>query len=567
MMKISFVSISVVVISLFVLASTAEIGAQQQRGGQQAQASSQQNTPQRIANRYATGKNQSGIDTTGLPKVSGPLGMVMGPTDAVTDIRGEGFPLAPGTDTYYSTDAVDPIMDPMDWPVDEFISNPDREFDWRSLKSWHYVPVVKSVKILGKRRIKAGESVTFEAVVEDLTGTQGRMSMRYFGPHGRRSVMGASLTPVSPGSPIMRGALQTNEWTEPGIYYLTYASPGNESRSSKIYHADHHPGLRGMEIEVLPNPNVDVIPPKIHWIKVNTLNAKDGETRTQPVGQPLPVFAKVTDNKSGVKVVTVRFNTPEGKFIEAKLNKVVGQKDVYGAMLSIPQWWGAGEYELLSMWADDKAGKRVHLFRTTHSLLKDAVINMTQDDEKHDTQPPTLFSVWVDQTEARLGEPVTVNAIITDDMSGVGTLAVNFTPVPSYINRARVHLKPVARPDVIQKAGFDVSQNLWQGKVETDEWMEPGEWKIDRIMARDNADNYLDLLPEYVPEIDTVRITYTGGHQLRDVMRKNREGQAAIGSGMMAVSPARPAQTGKIRRVDMIPPHPPRGACLNCHEP
>ena len=263
-----------------------------------------------------------------------------------------------------------------------------------------------------------------------------------------------------------------------------------------------------------------MIPPVVHWVKVNTLNAEDDEVRTQPVSQALPVFAKVTDNKSGVGSIMVRFNTPEGKFIEAKLNKVVGQEDVYGAMLSIPKWWGAGEYELLSLWATDKAGKTVHMFRTTHPLLENAVINLTQDDAMHDTQPPTLFSVWVDQTEARLGEPVTVNAIITDDLSGVGTLAVNFTPVPSYINRSRVHLKPVTRPDVIQKAGLDVSQNLWTGQIETDEWMEPGEWKIDRIMARDNADNYLDLLPEYVPEIDTIRVTF---HRWTSTARADEE--------------------------------------------
>ena len=227
--------------------------------------------------------------------------------------------------------------------------------------------------------------------------------------------------------------------------------------------------MRGLEIEVLPNTNVDVIPPKVHWVKVNTLKAANDEILTQPVDHPLPVFAKVTDNKSGVKSVTVRFNTPEGKFIEAKLHKVVGQRDVYGAMLSIPEWWGAGEYELLSMWAEDKAGKMTHMFRTTHAVLENAVINLTQDEANHDTQPPTLFSVWVDQTSARLGEPVTVNVIITDDKSGVGTLAVNFTPVPSYINRARVHLKPVTKPEVIQKAGFDVSQNLWTGQVQSRE--------------------------------------------------------------------------------------------------
>ena len=111
-------------------------------------------------------------------------------------------------------------------------------------------------------------------------------------------------------------------------------------------------------------------------------------------------------------------------------------------MLTVPQWWGGGEYELLSMWAQDKAGKTSFLFRTTHPVLENAVVNMTQDDTTHDETPPTLFSVWIDKTEARLGEEVTVSVIITDDMSGVGTVAVNFTPIPSYIDRVIVHLKP-----------------------------------------------------------------------------------------------------------------------------
>ena len=135
MKRLSLVFLAVFVIALLVVSTTSDISAQQRRGGQQQQAAAQQqNTPQRIANRYASGNNPSGVNTAGLPKVAGPLGMIMGPTDEVRDVRGPGFPMAPGTDTYYSTDAVDPIMDPMDWPVDEFISNPDREFDWRGLE-------------------------------------------------------------------------------------------------------------------------------------------------------------------------------------------------------------------------------------------------------------------------------------------------------------------------------------------------------------------------------------------------------------------------------------------------
>lgn len=530
-----------------------------------------------VAQAPAQGPQGRGAPAAAAPagpaaQINGPLSLILGPTGEVKKID-FGNPKAPGTDTYYDDIPIE------EWPPDEFISNPDREFDWRELKGWHFVPNITSIKILGNRKVKPGDSIRFEGIVQDVTGTQNRMGLTYYGPFGRRSTIGVAMTPVTPGSNIFRGELRIPAYAEPGIYRPTEGSASNDTRHSKVFWADHHKGMRDLEFEVAADMNTDVIPPTIHWVKVNPLDAPEGQIRTQRVQDPIPVYARITDNKSTLQSVTVRFVSPKSThFIEARLNKVVGKPDIYGAMLSIPQWWEGGEYRLLSMWARDAAGKETMIFQTSHPALKTAKVNLTNEPANVDKVAPTLFSVWVDKETARLGEAVTVNAVITDDKSGVGTVAVMFSPNPSYIDRVRVHLKPVPKVDVVQKSGLDISANLWTGTLETIPWFEPGQWSIDRIVARDNADNYLDLLPDAAPEIAQVKVNFTGGNNLREQMTQNRKGMVANTAPQTAPAPAAPAppaanpqmsgqQPGKIRRVDMVAPHPPRGACLNCHEP
>lgn len=526
-------------------------------------------------------------------QATGPLSLILGP---VGDVRQTnwGNAKAPTTDSYY---LVEP---PEEWMPDEFQSNPDREFDWHNLKGWHFVPNIKKVTLIGNRKVKPGDSVQFEGIVEDITGTQNRVGFSYYGPKGRRTTLRVQLRPVTPGSNVMRGSLLIEPWVEPGFYRATEFTAENDTRHSKAFWPDFHPGLQGLDFEVAANPNADVIPPTVEWIKLNKIDAPMGQIRTQRVQDPIPIYAKITDNKSGVEKVTIRLETPGGHFIESALNKVVGHPDVYGAVLSVPKWWEGGEYKVMSMWVDDRAHQENMLMASTSPVLRGAKIITTQDPEMIDKTPPELFSVWVEKTSARLGEPVRVNAIITDDKSGVGTIAVMFSPRPSYIDRVRVHLKPVEPASVVQKSGLDINANLWTGTLDTSPWLEPGEWAIDRITARDNADNYLDLLPEYTPEIADVKINYTGGVNLREQLSNQKKGIAtpiatgpAPAAAPAAAAAARPAGgamtnevtlpngkvvqvqpgaapdpvTGKIRRVDMIPPHPPRGACLNCHEP
>ncbi|MBI4473961.1 MAG: hypothetical protein HY646_14935, partial [Acidobacteria bacterium] len=567
---------------------------------------------------------------------NGPLSMIMGPVGEVSNPTPWALSKAPTTDTYY----LDIPME--EWPPDEFISNPDRETDWHNLKGWHFVPIIRTVRILGNRRVSPGQTVQFECIVEDITGTQNGCGVGYYGPHGRRTTLSVRMQPTVPGGYIMRGTLAVPPWAEPGTYRATEINAGNDTRHAKVYWADVHPSGRDLDIEVLPVPGgaaLDVIPPEVEWARINMLDQPETAIRTQRVADAIPIYAKVTDNKSGVGNVRVKLmgpttvcNAPTAgvpvsgpaaginkdpcRYIEADLQKVAGAPDVYGAFLSIPQWWQPGEYKVYTLAARDKANKEAMLVHTTSPSLKNAKVNLTNDPANIDVTPPTFFSVWVDKTSARLGEPVTINAIIVDDKSGVGSVGVAFAPMPSFIDRITVVMKPVKPVETegqqIRKAGLDVNSNMWTGTIQTSEWFEPGEWRVDRINARDNADNYMDILPEYHPEID-IKVTYTGGRNIRELLTNAKKGivgnitpaLAAPPGGASTTSAAGPPRitgpvtasngvynpvtnqitlsngrtidllpgavpdpaTGRIRRIDMVPPHPPRGACLNCHEP
>ncbi len=501
-------------------------------------------------------------------QVPGPVTDFLGTTDDVippvpmTRVP----PGAPSTDTYYYDRPVEEML------PDEFMSNPDAEFDWHELKAWHVPPLLKAVRIIGPRKVGAGGTVQFEAEVADPTATTTGAYLRYYGPKGRRTTLQATFTPLSEGSMFLRGTLKIPEYAEPGVYRHVRFGIRNAVRSAKAYFSDYHPAMLGqpLEVEVLPNPNADVVPPTMHWLRLGGLERADNSVLTQTLGKPIPIYAKVTDNLSGVERVKLRMNKRDvNKFQEFDLKPLIGQEDVYVGYLNVPKWWESGEYQVTTVTLEDEAGMQVYHYFATNEMVGNARVRLENDPSMVDTTAPELVSLWLSSETGTMGEPVTVNAIVIDDKSGVGTAAAVFQSVPSYQNNARVILRKVQNPDVVMKSGFNTDLNLYQGQLVTSIWQEPGRWQLMRFVARDNADNYLDMLPSEHPVFESVGVDLGGGMRLREKILAGLTFDAPdTGSAPMAVDPsAQPADATKIRRIDMIPPHPPRGNCLNCHEP
>ncbi len=616
---------------LIAAASPAPQAGRGARGGA-AQPAAAPQAPQQAGQRGGRGAEPAAAGGAVAGVTTAPLGWLLGPTGKVSNPTPWVHPLAPGTDTYYLS------QHQGEEPPDEFLSNPDREFDWHDLKSWQWPAVIRSFQILGNRAVAPGQTVQFECVLEDFTGTQNGCSIGYYSPLGRIQTMNGRLQPTVPGGNVMRGSVTIPRTAVPGTWRATQLGVSNGGRSGKIYWADTHPAGKDLDIEVLSVNNdrdVDVTAPAVEWVRMNQLGQPESAIRTQSIRDTIPVFAKITDDRSGVAGARVKVQGPQSaclaptsglpstgpmgvtnpnpcRYLEFELQPMVGKPGIYGAFVNVPQWWQGGEYVVYSMIPRDKAGVDKSMMYTTAPAMKYAKINLTSDAASVDTTPPQLHSVWLSQTSARLGEPVTVNAIISDDKSGVAAVNIQFNPIPSYTSRAAATLKPVESSGLTR--GGAVNTNLWTGTLQTDDLMEPGEWRLERITGQDNAENKMDYVSEYNPDLD-VRMTFTGGKNLFEAYKNMKKGAvsaapgaapaagtppAGPGYGAPSATPARagasanigvydPIQhvitlptgvviqlapgatpdpsTGKIRRLDMIPPHPARGACLNCHEP
>ena len=193
------------------------------------------------------------------------------------------------------------------------------------------------------------------------------------------------------------------------------------------------------------------------------------------------------------------------------------------------------------------------------------------------------------------GTEIKIVGIFADDMSGVGNVAVSVHEEDS-ISKFRVQLKPRPKPSVMIKPGFDVQQNVWEGSFKLMAYHQPGHWRIERVLMRDNANNYSDYRHIQDMNVGTMKMYFvptnpnavkgsmssrfedapgyvpgseTGSRNPWSTMPRDPQasspasGSSGSGNTEYNVSPAEK----KVRRVDMIPPHPPRGACLNCHEP
>lgn len=473
-----------------------------------------------------------------------------------------GRPMAPTSDMYY-------VEEPKEtWIPDEFISNPDSTIDPTKLLGYHYPPILHKVNILNPV-VRAGETVRFEAMVEDPTEIN-PWSITFEGPKGRRTSLTARFTPKRGNPFLFDGTLQVHQWAEPGLYIPYVSIIPNELGHSKAYFQEYHPGMKDLTFTVLPHENVDTTPPVLKDFRIGETATAGAQVGTYDITQAIPIYSQITDDRSGVKEIKIRFTNPEGKYTQTELSPLMGQKDWFVGYINIPEWYVGGEYKPVSMWFEDNAGQQSFLFGTTNPLLKAPTgrFNIRQDPSKVDKNPPKLVTLNLDKTTAALGSEIRVTAVVVDDKSGVGTVVVDFASVPSYADHKRTHLKAVPQPAIVQKSGFNVNTNTYTGTFRTHVMDEPGEWHVTRVMARDNADNQLDLRETEHTVLGSVKVNMTGG------VRRTGIGGGGAGPAAASATAAAGSATGqgaaaapKIRRVDMIAPHPPRGACLNCHEP
>lgn len=462
-------------------------------------------------------------------------------------------PKAPSIDNYYLEG------DPSTFIPDEFMSNPGGEVDPTKLKGYHLPPILRWVKIKGKKVINAGEEVHFEAQAEAPVPIQ-RWFLAYQGPRGRKTTFRATFNPRKDNPWLHDGVVRTTKWTEPGIYVVYDAELNTELGHSKAYFAPVHPAIRGLEFEVLPNPNADMSEPTLENIWIGESD-KSENGKTFNIGDMIAIRGVAKDVGSGASEMTIRMSGPDNKYVEVKLNPYFARPGEFIGYFKINPWSVGGEYIARTLTIGDVAGNRREVFAPTNEKLKAVKFNVVQDPKKVDKTLPRLISVAFDKATAKLGDEIKISAIAIDEMSGVGDVYVDVAAAPSYIDKKRIKLTQRAKPPLI-KPGFDIEEYAWEGSFKTHALDEPGDWIVTRVFIRDKASNYLDARSTEHSDLGSVKVVFA------DPSGNATPAAAPTGPAPGPGNPLPVAGGGqRVRRVDMTPPHPPRGPCLNCHEP
>lgn len=459
----------------------------------------------------------------------------------------KGSVMAPSHDDYY-------FYTPENERVpEEFLVHRNlRGLNQGQLQGYHIPPVLYKVEI-HNRKVAPGGTVRFTALYDDPTGEVNFLSASFQGPNGRRTNISARYR-ASPKNALRAEAeLKISPWAEPGRYFALEMHAGNRLGHSKGYFSDFHQELSDIWFEVEDNPIMDVTPPIL--TEFSLFDGAEAKPKIK-IGDVIPIHAKVTDDRSGAKSVRVVIVSPSGKYAEADLIPSMSEEGAFVGAVQLNPFYEGGEYHVMRAWIQDHAGNHRFYFFSTEEIIGNARFVVERNDE-HDLTAPKLLNVAFDKAAAGFNEVVTIRAVVTDDLAGVEHVTV-FVQSPNILDKRRVQLKAKAKPPVIIVPRFDLNQNVYVGTFTVDPLDEPGVWTVSRVVAGDFANNHLNVMASENEALAGLGVAINAADS--GTVSATTAPQSTPGTAAAGAAP-------KIRRVDMIPPHPIRGACLNCHEP
>ena len=458
-----------------------------------------------------------------------------------------------------------------EWIPDEFMSNADRRVDAANLRGYHISPQILEMELLTPKTVKVGDTVKVRVLTRSKAPVNPN-NLMYEGPDGRETRMSLRMARAISSEERDDGMVyETWEATGSvppyqvgGTYYpLAIQNLNNQLGHGKSFRSDYHPIMDKMTLsfEIEDNPNYDLSPPVL---KKFVLGSLDGSAPEQPVQAKItdliPVYAEIEDNLAGVGTATVTLASPiRNLYSDVALTPVLDQEahpNAYVGYFRINKHYESGSYRIARVRIGDRARNEMTVFPVSNPILGDQRIMIIGDQE--DLTAPQLITLAIDKRSAAPGEGVKITAVVTDNLSGIDNITVTIHS-PNSIDKRRVALTPKAKPDVLIKPAYDVQENIYEGSFTIHPLDEPGWWTVKRVIARDLANNYMDMISRDFPTIETVQVLFSesdaSGGAYGNTGYADRQRRA--GSGTVPT----------LRRVDMIPPHPPRGACLNCHVP
>ena len=218
----------------------------------------------------------------------------------------------------------------------------------------------------------------------------------------------------------------------------------------------------------------DSVAPLIHSLELNTNEITSGEK--------LLIKASVTDDVSGVKSLAVLFDPPSQNsttVIRLYHNEITG---LYEGEYTIDKYTEAGKWTFRTVIAEDKAGNTKQY---KPSEFPDEIFYQVFN-EMADNTPPVVKSIELSDKELVNEEKLKIKMDISDDLSGVKSVAVLFDP-------------PSQNSTMVTRLYYNAVSGLFEGEYTLDPYTESGKWTFRTVIVEDIAGNSKQYKPNEFP--------------------------------------------------------------------
>jgi hypothetical protein len=333
-------------------------------------------------------------------------------------------------------------------------------------------PTVHGVSV-DKIEARAGDIVTWSFDIRDDKSGVAYVSVAYENPadpYNRQygnAVYNESTKMFELKVPITEETL-LGDWR---IRYINVSdnanNGGNSIRNSAInggWEFDFSPG--NFKVVEKGQEDIDEQAPVLNGVTIDKVEAKPGEQVT--------VSLDVTDNASGVKYVTVTYqNEYLGSWtVDAIYNEETGK---YDAVFPVDYETRTGKWTVPYIVVTDQ-NDNSHTYWYSDNTYFDSIAFSVVDESENDVTPPVINGMSVNKTEAQYGDEVIFSVDVSDDISGVKEV---------YVQYWNDHYG-----SSYSYAIYNNETKKFEIKFPIDYTTATGQWRVTFIQVGDNQNNY-----------------------------------------------------------------------------
>jgi hypothetical protein len=366
---------------------------------------------------------------------------------------------------------------------------PDLQTTAAELTGEQRYPVLTEFKILTPE-VCAGDEVRAVARVTSAYKNTLPFVTTFFSERYSRlgsATMYVNFEPSKEDKTLFLGRGRVSRYAPPGRYIVAYATISDDVGKRQSYGAEFHKPLNNDDgtpkfFMVGDNPRVDLRAPVLRKVEIETPSVRAG---LDPVR--FTVYAE--DDVSGpLDAEAVWISPSEEQWIRVTMVHQGSEPGKFLGYFTIPRWYEGGEWRILRIGVTDDARNTAYYFSRTDAVVGQLpAVQVAQESSLVDKKAPSILAVSLSTTEARVGESVTVTALVEDELSGVRAVE-GYVRSPHGVDALKVKLAnefvDLNRPSKIPEP------NVWSATFKIKKSMERGLWTLVRLGAADQANNF-----------------------------------------------------------------------------